>query len=83
MNKPYFLWDYDLSEDQVRAIIRSGNETTRNWILARIFESAKFEDVWEYINLNQAVEVFPKLKLKAPIRAAWENAFRSWGYSFT
>lgn len=83
VKKPYFLWDYNLSENQVREIIHSGNETTRNWILSRIFESARFEDVWEYINLKSAIEAFPKLKLKAPIRNAWTNAFHSWGYNLT
>jgi len=77
---PYFLWDYDLPEKQVKTIIAQGDETTKKWLVARILESANLNDVFRYLKLSQIVELFPQLKLKKPIRQAWERAFKAWGY---
>ncbi|MEK7164045.1 MAG: hypothetical protein AAB768_02800 [Patescibacteria group bacterium] len=44
-NRPYFLWDYNLSEDNVREILSGSNQTDKVWMLSRILESAKFDDI--------------------------------------
>lgn len=80
MNTPYFLWDYDWSEKKVRKILKEGDEYQKRWLAARILESAKFEDVFKYLSLKEILEIFPRLKLKPPIRKAWERAFKAWGY---
>ena len=36
------------------------------------------EDVWKYVTLNEVNDFFPKLRLKKPIRTAWENALYVW-----
>lgn len=78
MKRPYFLWDYDLSEDDVRRILAGDNETEKIWMLSRILESARFEDVWKFTKLKDVRVMLPKLKLKKPIREAWEYAFSVW-----
>jgi hypothetical protein len=75
---PYFLWDYDLSEDEVRKILEKGDEFSRLWLVARILESAKYEDVWKYLTLDEILKIFPRLKLKKPIKEAWLHAFKAW-----
>ena len=35
-SRPYFLWDYDLTEEEVRTLLRTGDETTRIWLASRI-----------------------------------------------
>ena len=75
---PYFLWDYDLTEDQVRAILHGNNETEKIWIMSRILESAKYDDIWRYLTLTEVSQMFPKLRLKRPIREAWEKALYVW-----
>lgn len=82
MNKPYFLWDYDISEKEVKRIIKQGDEYSREFIIARILESAKYKDVWKYITLEELVKVFPRLKLKKEIKQAWQNAFLAWKINF-
>ena len=77
-NRPYFLWDYDLSEDEVRAILAGTNQTDKNWMLSRILESAKYEDVWKYTSLSEVRQMMPILKIKKPIRQAWERALSVW-----
>ncbi|OGM31343.1 hypothetical protein A2630_05010 [Candidatus Woesebacteria bacterium RIFCSPHIGHO2_01_FULL_44_10] len=74
----YFLWDYDLTEKEVGEILHGSNETEKIWILSRILESAKLEDVWKYTTYQEVKEMFPKLRLKPPVREAWENALRVW-----
>src|SRR3990167_755087 len=42
--KPSFLWDYDLTEVQVREIIgSSGFSDTKKWLMERILVQARFE----------------------------------------
>ena len=76
--RPYFLWDYDLTEADVRAILSGENQTDKVWILSRILESARFEDVWKYTSLSDVRSMMPMLKIKKPIRQAWERALAIW-----
>ena len=75
---PYFLWDYDLTDTQVREILHGTNETEKIWMMSRILESAAFGDVWNYVTLPEVREMFPKLKLKAPVQKAWDYALTIW-----
>lgn len=76
--KPYFLWDYDLTEKQVRKILAGENETEKIWMMSRILESARYDDIWRYVSLDQVKAMFSKLRLKPPIRRAWERALYVW-----
>lgn len=80
MKKVYFLWDYDWSEKKVRQVLKTGDEYQKKWLTARILESAKFEDVFKYLTIKQILKIFPALKMKPPIKEAWERAFKAWGY---
>lgn len=77
---PYFLWDYDLTEDKVHAILVGKNEVEKLWLTARILTHAKFEDIWQYLTLEDVVKLFPKLRLPPKTRQAWRNALNVWGY---
>ncbi|MDZ7586921.1 MAG: hypothetical protein U0946_04145 [Patescibacteria group bacterium] len=76
--RPYWLWDYDLTEKDVRRILNGKNEIERRWLIGRILESAKYDDVWKYLTLKQVRENFPALKLKPPIKRVWQMALNSW-----
>jgi hypothetical protein len=43
--RPYFIWDYNLSEQDVRAILRGKDEGQKAWLVARLLESARFDDI--------------------------------------
>lgn len=43
--RPYFIWDYDLTEEDVHRILRSDNEVEKAWLITRILEYAKWEDI--------------------------------------
>lgn len=76
--RPYFLWDYDLNEADIRAILRGGESQEKTWLVARILESAAYEDVWKYLTLAELRAIFPDLQLKPQVRAAWEFALQVW-----
>lgn len=76
--RPYFLWDYDLTEEEVQSLLRTGDETTRIWLASRILESARFADVWRYLTLTEVRALFPHLKLKPVVREAWAYALQVW-----
>lgn len=77
-NRPYFLWDYDLTEDDVRRILHGKNEVEKIWMISRILESAKYEDIWRYLTLKEVKRTYSKLKLKKPIKDAWDYALNTW-----
>jgi len=78
MQTPYFIWDYSLTEDDVRAILRGDDEEQKAWLVARLLESAHYEDIWQYISLAELRAIFPKLQLKPQVRAAWEFGLSVW-----
>lgn len=79
-NRPYFLWDYDLSEDDVRRILAGDNDVEKIWMLSRILTSARLEDAWRFTTASQVASMFPKLRLRPGVREAWERALTVWGY---
>jgi hypothetical protein len=79
-NRPYFLWDYNLSEADVHNILRTGGEMDKQWLMSRILSSAKFEDVWKYITLKNLVSNFTKLQMRPQVKLAWKRALIVWGY---
>lgn len=76
--RPYFLWDYDLSEDDVRKILCGNNETERQWMMGRILTSANFKDVWKYLTLEDIQTELPKLRFRPEIKKSWERAINVW-----
>lgn len=78
---PYFLWDYNLTHDQVKALLASGNETDRLWLTGRILSHARFEDVWKYLHVSDVVKLLPKLRMRSTIKRSWQRALNVWGYN--
>jgi hypothetical protein len=75
---PYFLWDYSLSEADVRAILLGDDEQSKAWLVARLLNAARFQDIWQYISLPELRAIFPKLQLRPQVRAVWEFALSVW-----
>jgi hypothetical protein len=81
MDKPYFLWDYNLNESDVKKILHQGSEPEKRWLVARILEHAHFDDVFKYLNLREIIESFPKLKLRPTTRRYWQRVLSVWGHN--
>ncbi len=80
--RPYFIWDYDLTEDDVRAILRGDNEYEKIQMMVRILESAHWEDVWSYLAPAEIRQHWREIyrRMRREIRDAWAWAFEVWGY---
>jgi len=83
MTTPYFIWDYDLDEKDVREMLKSGDDFNRRWLIARILQSAAFKDIWKYLTLKDVLKNFRHLLLRKETKKTWGNAFRAWGVKYS
>ncbi len=75
----YFFWDYDLSDEDLHRILRSGSPTEKAWIITRILEYAKWDDIWHYLTLADIRENFANLRFRQPQdRELWAYALERW-----
>lgn len=76
----YFFWDYDLSEEDIRRITSSGSPLEKAWVITRILEHAKWEDIWRYLTIEDIRGSFDKLRFRRPQdRDLWAFALERWG----
>ena len=78
--RPYWLWDYDLTETDVRRILAGKNEVERRWLMGRILTSAHFRDIWQYLKPKQILAEWANLRLRPDVKNNWQRAFKVWGY---
>ncbi len=76
---PYFLWDYDLSEAQIREILgQRGLSNEKRWLIGRILAEARFEDVMKYLTVKEIRKALPKVRLLPKVKERWEYAIQLW-----
>ena len=81
MQTPYFLWDYELTKNQIRAILKGKNDIEKKWLIGRILTHAHYQDIFKYLTVSDVVLFFPKLSLPPTVKNAWQRALHVWGYS--
>jgi hypothetical protein len=80
----YFFWDYDLSERDVRRIVREGNLAEKAWVISRILEYAKWDDIWRWLSLADIRRNFERLSFRrAQDRELWAYALERWTHNAT
>jgi len=56
--RPYFLWDYDLTEQQFRTIL-DGQQTigrlNQDWAACRLLEYASYEDIIRLLGFQRLI----------------------------
>ena len=76
---PYFCWDYDISEEEIRRILRHGSLSEKAWVISRILEHAKWDDVWRYLTVDDIRQNFERLHFRRPQdRELWAYALNRW-----
>ena len=63
--KFYFLWDYDLSNQEFIDILEGRLERNRldqDWALVRLFEYGKYEDIVQLLGFNKILIHWPRLR---------------------
>ena len=73
--RPYFLWDYDISDEEVRHMLRHGSPAEKAWIITRILEYAKWDDIWHYLTVHDIRQNLDHLRFRrSQDRELWAYA---------
>jgi hypothetical protein len=76
----YFFWDYDITGDEIRRILCHGTQAERAWVISRILEYAKWDDIWRYLTVADIRQGFEHLRFRHPQdRELWAYALDRWG----
>lgn len=73
--RPYFLWDEDLSIDELRARLRGGDEHERLRLLGKMLREARDLDVWEFVTPREVADALPRLGRR---RGFWQFLIEGW-----
>jgi len=78
--RPDFIWDYDFTEDDVRAILRGDNEYEKVQMMVRILERCRLDDIWKYLTLAQVRQYWNQIhyRIRRELRPTWELAMEVW-----
>ena len=76
--RPYFFWDYDITEEEIHDILQGDNQVEKAWVITRILEYARWEDIWRYLTVDDVRENFEQLGLKPYLRDLWAYAIEVW-----
>jgi hypothetical protein len=77
--RPYFFWDYDLSEEEVYAILAGDDVHRKAWVISRILNAARWEDIWKYVTVEDIRTHFDLLRFRLPhLRELWAHALEVW-----
>ena len=78
-NRPYFLWDEDVSVADLRAALGSGNEHERLRLLAKLLREARDTDVWCFVAPEDVAAALPALRHRLGRRRRfWESLIEGW-----
>jgi hypothetical protein len=79
MERPYFIWDYDFSEEKIREMVRGDNDYYKTWAVGRILQYARWDDIWSYLTLDDVRECFDQIAWRFPfIKEMWAYALEVW-----
>ncbi|HET92127.1 MAG TPA: hypothetical protein ENN99_15515 [Chloroflexi bacterium] len=81
--RPYFIWNADLTEQDVRRILTGDDKYEREQIIGHIVRNARFEDIWKYVTIQDILDHWHVVRgfLWPPsLRELWTWALQVWGY---
>lgn len=81
VQRPRFVWDYDLTEIQVREILATrGDSPKKEWLIARILREARFDETLRYLDPQTIARALPRLRLPSRLKQHWAYTLQRWGY---
>ncbi|MCG8456976.1 MAG: hypothetical protein MI919_11905 [Holophagales bacterium] len=66
-----FLEQGDLDAESLRRRLRAGDREERALLVSQILSYAPWDEIWTYIDRDQARDLFPDLELSEGLRSAW------------
>lgn len=77
--RPYFLWDVELDEAELRERLQASDPDARAQWQACVLREARFADVWSYLSLQEVVRDWPHIERHLGRRRAfWTFLLEGW-----
>ena len=77
--RPYFLWDEDVSINELREILGGPSDATRDRLLGKMLREARDLDVWAFVTPLEVAEVLERLRRSLGRRYAfWKFLIEGW-----
>jgi hypothetical protein len=77
--RPYFLWDEDVSIDELRAILASPDSPRRDQILGKMLREARDLDVWCFVKPTDVAGSLERLRRRLGRRYEfWQFLIEGW-----
>jgi len=78
-DRPWFLWDVDVSDAELRARLRDPDPDTRAQWQGRVLREARFREVWDYVTLDEVLRDWEHIRRHlGRMRPFWEFLLRGW-----
>jgi len=72
-----FLWEYDLTHGEITAILR-GPQKRRLWLVGKILEHGRWQEIWEYLDIRTIQKDLPLLRMNSKTKKHWKHALQLW-----
>jgi len=77
--RPYFLWDEDMSIDELRQLLNGPPSDTRDRALGKMLREARDTDVWQFVAPADVAEALPRIERRLGRRSAfWHFLINGW-----
>jgi hypothetical protein len=77
--RPYFLWDEDITIDELRAVLSGADGDARDRLLGKMLREARDIDVWLFVTPEEVARALPGLGRRLGRRRAfWEFLIDGW-----
>lgn len=77
--RPYFLWDEDVSIDELRTALEGSDSVVRDRLLGKMLREARDLDVWTFVTPAEVAEALPRLQRRIGRRYGfWSFLIQGW-----
>jgi hypothetical protein len=77
--RPYFLWDEDVSVQELKERLRGPDRAERERLLAKLLREARDVDAWEFVTPEEVAAALPAIRHRLGRRRGfWEFLIDGW-----
>ncbi|MFO0571210.1 MAG: hypothetical protein U0263_36610 [Polyangiaceae bacterium] len=77
--RPYFLWDEDVTSDELRAVLDGPDSEERTRLFGKMLREARDIDVWAFVRPEDVARALPTLGRRLGRRRAfWQFLMDGW-----
>lgn len=77
--RPYFLWDEDVSIDELRQRLHGEDRYERHRLLGKMLREARDIDVWKFVTPQEVAQALPEVAHRLGRRRGfWEFLIEGW-----